>query len=307
MIKSELGAGTIGASLGVDAIKLAALKKKSDIFLTHTSESIESSEEWAHIPVKHEFAKRIEEIIIMYERISDKVRSFLSNGRFPFIIAGDQANAGGTIAGIKRAYPKARLGVIWIDAHADIHSPYTTPSGNIHGMPLAASLNLKNLDSKVRDLDPHTEELWDRLCKVGGIYPKIYSEDLILIDIRDLEDPEWDVIERENIEYYEPEDILSMGAEKVAEEALEYLHHCDFIYVSFDVDSLDTSISTGTGTPVPNGLTLLQPKALLKRLWKSPKLIAFEIVEVNPLLDTQNKMAEIAFEIIQELVEEPYD
>lgn len=303
-IRSELGAGTFGSSLGIDAIKFAALKKHSDIFLTYHSESIESDTGWISPVLEHKFAKKIDEMMLLYEKISLRIKQYLGTGFFPLVIAGDHANAGGTIAGIKRTYPQAKLGVIWIDAHGDIHSPYTTPSGNIHGMPLAISLNLKNLDSQVNKLDERTEILWEKLCNVGNISPKILFEDLVLIDIRDLEQPEWDIIHRKNIEYYDPEDIQKHGIEYVAQNALNYLDKCDYIYVSFDVDSLDPSISTGTGTPVQNGLTVEQAKSLLKILWKSPKLIAFEIVEVNPLLDNQNRMAEIAFELIQSLIYE---
>lgn len=303
-IRSELGAGTFGSSLGIDAIKFAALKKRSDIFLTHHSESIETDREWISPKIEHRFAKKIDGMVVLYERISQRIKKYLETGFFPFVIAGDHANAGGTIAGIKNAYPKAKLGVIWIDAHGDIHSPYTTPSGNIHGMPLAVSLNLKNLDSQVNKLDEQTEVLWEKLCNIGNVCPKIFFEDLVLIDIRDLEQPEWDIIHRKNIEYYDPEDIQQHGIEQVGYNALKHLERCDYIYVSFDVDSLDPSISTGTGTPVHNGLSVEQAKTLLKILWNSPKLVAFEIVEINPLLDSQNKMAEIAFELIQDLLYE---
>jgi len=301
-IRSELGAGTRGASLGIDAIKMAALTKKSDIFLTNTSESVESLNEWLYRPIRYPFARKIDAIIMMYERIAEKVRITMEAGYFPFVIAGDHANAGGTIAGIKKTYPNKRLGVIWIDAHADIHSPYTTPSGNLHGMPLAASLNVNNLESRINDIDEETKERWEKLCNVGGIAPKIHFDDLVIIGMRSLEQPEWDLIKKENIDYFDPEDIAERGIEKVALETLSYLDHCDMIYVSFDVDSMDPSVSSGTGTPEKGGLRKEEAIELLNLFWKSEKLCALEIVEVNPLLDTNNVMAETVVEIIQELV-----
>jgi arginase len=214
-------------------------------------------------------------------------------------MAGDHSTAYGTIAGIKKAHPKKRLGVIWIDAHADLHSPYTTPSGNMHGMTLAMACDIDNLECKINDPKGETIEYWEQLMNVGIPGAKIYPEDLVFISMRDMEKPENYIINKYGIPNFTPEEVKRLGPEAVAKEALKYLDHCDMIYVSFDVDSMDSRISVGTGTPVPNGLTVEEAKILNVTFAKSPKLCAWEIAEVNPTLDTQNSMAESGFEIME--------
>jgi len=146
LIRSELGAGTRGASMGIDALKIAAIDLGSDYFRRHDDVEI-VDENWLLLEkVKFKYAKRIRGIIKIYERISKNVARVLKKpGTFPIVLSGDHSSAGGTIAGIKAAYPDQSIGVVWIDAHADLHSPYTTPSGNMHGMPLAAALGEDNL------------------------------------------------------------------------------------------------------------------------------------------------------------------
>jgi arginase len=218
---------------------------------------------------------------------------------FPLMLAGDHSTAYGTMAGIKKAFPKKRLGVIWIDAHADIHTPYTTPSGNMHGMPLAMATGLDNLECKVNDPKGETIDYWEEIKNVGFGGPKIYPEDIVYIAVRDFEKPENYLMNKYNINFIETEDVKKAGPVSVAQKTLQMLDHCDLIYVSFDVDSIDSRVSTGTGTPVPNGLTVEEAKALNVALCKDPKVCAWEIVEVNPTLDTENRMAESAFEILE--------
>jgi arginase len=127
-IKSEIGAGTRGASLGVDAIKIAALDFMSNFFVNFGSEVIETENHLLYEPIESPHAKRIKGVHTMYQRISDSIVNCSKSGLFPVILSGDHSTGGATIAGLKMANPKKRLGVIWIDAHADLHSPYTTPS-----------------------------------------------------------------------------------------------------------------------------------------------------------------------------------
>ena len=180
-VKSEIGAGTRGASLGIDALKIAALDFMSNFFVNFPSEVVETENNLLYEPVESPYAKRIRGIKNMYERIAKTVESNLKSGLFPLVLSGDHSSAGGTIAGIKMARPKNRLGVIWIDAHADIHSPYTTPSGNMHGMPLAVSLGEDNLDCQVHHPDEPTVKLWNELKNVGKICPKVLPEDIVLL------------------------------------------------------------------------------------------------------------------------------
>lgn len=298
-VKSEIGAGTRGASLGVAAIKIASLDLNSDFFKHYDSVEVENVNELLFDGAKHSYAKFIDGVMIMEERVCLEVYENLWEDFFPLIIGGDHSTSYGTIAGIKKADPKVRLGVIWIDAHADIHTPFTTPSGNMHGMALAMACGIDNLECKVNDPRGETLEYWEQIKNVGMPGPKIYPEDIVYIAVRDLEKPENYLVNKYNVNFIETEEVKKSGAAKIAGKALEMLDHCDLIYISFDVDSLDSRISRGTGTPVPNGLTVEEARILNSELAKSPKVCAWEIVEVNPTLDTENRMAESAFEIIE--------
>jgi len=298
-VKSEIGAGTRGASLGVEAMKIASLDLNSDFFKQYESVEVENVNELLFDGAKHSYAKFIDGVMIMEERVCLEVYETIWEEDFPLIMAGDHSTAYGTIAGIKKANPKVRLGVIWIDAHADIHTPFTTPTGNMHGMALSMACGLDNLECKVNDPRGETLEYWEQIKDVGIPGPKVYPEDIVYIAVRDLEKPENYLLNKYNVNFIEIEDVKKSGPEKIATRALEMLDHCDLIYVSFDVDSIDSRFSTGTGTPVPNGLTVEEAKILNVELAKSPKVCAWEIVEVNPTLDTENRMAESGFEILE--------
>jgi arginase len=298
-VKSEIGAGTRGASLGVEAMKIASLDLNSDFFKQHESIEVENVNELLFDGAKHSYAKFIDGAMIMEERVCLEVYETLFDDFFPLIMAGDHSTAYGTICGIKKAFPKKRLGVIWIDAHADIHTPYTTQSGNMHGMALAMACGIDNLECKVNDPRGETVEFWEQIKDVGMQGPKIIPEDIVYVAVRDLEKPENYLVNKYNINFIETEEVKKLGPVVMAQRALEMLEHCDLIYVSFDVDSIDSRFSTGTGTPVPNGLTIDEAKALNVALASDPKVCAWEIAEVNPTLDTENRMAESAFEILQ--------
>jgi len=301
-VRSEIGAGTRGASLGVDAIKIAALDFMSNLFVNFPSEVIENENRLLYEPVASPYAKRIQGIHTMYERVSKAVCDTVKSGLFPIVLAGDHSTAGATIAGLKMARPKNRLGVVWIDAHADMHSPFTTPSGNMHGMPLSISLADDNADNQVHNLDTQTSELWRKLKNIGKIEPKILPEDIVFIALRDYEKEEEALIKKYNIKVITVAELRKKGVENIVRQTFLHLSNCDNIYVSFDVDSLDSSISRGTGTPVSNGLKEREAEDLVASFMQHHKICCFEIAEVNPTLDKENLMAEIAFNILQRSV-----
>jgi arginase len=300
LLRSELGAGTRGASLGVDALKIAAIDLESSYFRKYDSIDIED-ENWMLLEkVHHKYAKRIRGLVKIYERLSKAIaKNLKKTNTFPIILAGDHSTAGGTIAGIKMAFPDARVGVIWIDAHADIHSPYTTPSGNLHGMPLATALAEDNLEVQTNELDEKTEELWEKLKNIGGITPKITYDDLIYIGVRDTEAQEDYLLERHGVRNITTRELRQIGVEEVVEIVNDRLKDCSKIYISFDVDSLDPKISVGTGTPVPQGLRFKEARELLQSLCRDERVCCLEFVEINPTLDTENAMAETAFKLLE--------
>ena len=301
-VPSEIGAGSRGASLGIEAIKIAALDFMSSFFIHFPSEKIPSENKMLFEPIDSPYAKRVKGVILMYDKIAKAVSDTIKNNFFPVILSGDHSNAGATIAGIKMAKPKSKLGVIWIDAHADLHTPYTTPSGNMHGMPLATAINEDNEDCAVHELDDETKKQWNYLKNIGKIAPKVLPEDVVIISLRDYEKEEKHLIEKLGIKVITTSEVRRKGPENIVRSVIRYLDDCTDIYVSFDVDSLDSSISKGTGTPVSNGLREREAEDLISKFMQNRKICCFEITEVNPTLDKENLMAEIAFNILQRSV-----
>lgn len=304
-VKSEIGAGTRGASLGIDAMKVAALNAGSMLFSELPRQEVPPLNDALYASDDTPQAKHIEFVQQMYERVCSAVAQTVESGECPLVLAGDHSTAGATIAGLRTAYPERRLGVIWIDAHADLHSPYTTPSGNMHGMPLALALGDDNLDHQRNVPAEKTVRLWEKMKQTFPGSPWILPEDLVFIALRDVEPEEVHLLQKYQIASYPVQRLRAHGVPTIAREILAHLRQCDLIYLSFDVDSLDCNlVSRGTGTPVPDGLTEQEAANLLKELCSSGKIACLEIVEVNPTLDDKgNKMAETAFRLLKQVVQ----
>ncbi len=285
--------------MGVDAIKIAALDFGSNFFKKFKSVEVPNENHLLLEPVVNDYAKRIKGVYTLNERLANEIKKTLLKEEVPIVLAGDHSSALGTISGIKMAYPNKRVGVIWIDAHADLHTPYTTPSGNMHGMPIACVLGEDNKERQQNKPDDETIEYWEKLKNLGSISPKIQYNDLVYIALRDYEPQEEFLIKKHKVRVFNLAEIRKKAVERVAIESLNYLDHCDIIYVSFDVDSMDSRISSGTGTPVPNGITEKEAGNLIYYIMRSKKIVCFEMVEINPTLDKENLMAENAFEILQ--------
>lgn len=303
--RSDIGAGTRGSDMGIDAIEIAAINKKSDYFNLFPFEDVKTHNESIYDKNRNTFAKRIEHVVEQCTRVSYAVKHNLEANYFPIVISGDHSSALGTISGIKAVYPSKTLGVVWIDAHADLHSPYTSPSGNIHGMPLSAALGNDNLDCKINDISPETVQQWEDMKNIGVKATKIKPENLIYFGVRDTEEAEDSQIEKLKIRNYMVDEVRYRGLQTCVAEALSTLANCDLIYISFDVDSMDCDmVSYGTGTPVPKGFDENEVIAIINQIVKSKKVVCLEVVEVNPLLDTKgNKMAETAFEVLEQVTE----
>ncbi|MBK5271416.1 MAG: arginase [Bacteroidia bacterium] len=301
-VPSEIGAGTRGASLGIDAIKIAALDFMSNFFIHFPSEKIPTENKLLFEPIESPYAKRIKGIAAISEKVSKAVSDSLKNNFFPVVLSGDHSTAGATIAGIKVAKPKSKLGVIWLDAHADLHTPYTTPSGNVHGMAMAISINENNMDCAVHEVEVETAKQWNYLKTMGKLAPKVLPEDVVFISLRDFEKEEKYLIEKYEMKVITTKEVRTKGSENIVRSVIRYLADCTDIYISFDVDSLDSSISKGTGTPVSNGLREREAEDLISKFMQNRKVCCFEISEVNPTLDKENLMAEIAFNILQRSV-----
>lgn len=299
---SEITAGTRGASLGPVAILTAARSVKDPFFGQFSIVEIaHQNHDLDHVS-NTPFAKNIAGFAVVFNRIKEQTNRTLTQDKFPFILAGDHGSAAGTIAGIKAAFPNKRLGVVWIDAHGDLHSPYTTPSGNMHGMPLNLTIGDDNISCQRNQLSQQEIEMWNALK--GSDSPRISPSDLVFVAVRDTEPEEDYLIQHKNITNHTVEQVRKLGPKEIAESILKQLEACDLIYISFDVDSMDPEITSyGTGTPVANGITPEEANTILTTLARSPKTCCIEFVEINPCLDNKkNVMAETAFHLTKSVI-----
>jgi arginase len=229
--------------------------------------------------------KNSQSVVRASEELAGAVSRALADDRFPLILGGDHSIAIGSIAGVAGHFQE--LGVIWFDAHADINTPETSPSGNIHGMPLAASLGLG----------------YPGLAKVGGWVGKIKPENLIYIGVRDIDPGESELISRYGIKNYGPEEVRLRGMDTVVREALADLSsRCDAIHLSFDLDGIDPTEAPGVGTPVREGVSFTDSLQALGVLFESGLITSAEFVELNPILDKDNRTVNAAVKLIAALL-----
>jgi len=168
-------------------------------------------------------------------------------------------------------------------------------------MGFAVSLAEDNKENKVNDLDCETIELWERLKNVGDITPKVEYRDLLFMTLRDFEEQEGYIIKKNRLKNFSTSEIRKIGVTKICREALKHLSHCDKIYITFDVDALDPSISRGTGTPVKGGINEREAADIILELVQNERVCCLEFTEINPTLDSENVMAETVFEILQKV------
>ncbi len=299
---SEIGAGTRGASLGPEALQINAAEQNYALFKKLRTSTVSTSSIYPY-HVNLPSIDYIDEFVTLHENIYQTFSHHVNNFSKTLIFSGDHSSAANFAGTLKDQNPDYKIGVIWIDAHGDLHTPYTTPSGNIHGMPLGILLGLDNEANKVRDLNENTLKGWNNLKKIGeqAICPKIEPKDIFFIDIRDLESQEWDIIKTNHINYTTPEFRKEHGVRRIIEQVRNFSSQFDQIYISFDVDSLDASLVPGTGTPVENGLSWIEAKSLLESLWVLPNTKALEITEINPLKDHYNQIAHNINQLINNL------
>lgn len=294
---SELTAGTRGASLGPMAIMTAARKIGNDFFSRYKQIRLKDHNHLLDSPSFFRKAKNIEGLKEIYLELQS---AFQQGGEKKIVLAGDHGSAAGTILGLKTRFPNSKVGVIWIDAHADIHTPYTTPSGNMHGMPLAVAMGVDNLENKHNNIPSELVEKWEEL---KNLFQGDHLEDneLIYIGVRDTEEEEDAIIAAKNLRNIS---VNELRENKNWEQELDlFCERMDYLYVSFDVDSMDPKeTSHGTGTPVPNGISIKEAENLLLRFANHPKTKCIEFVEVNPCLDEKiNTMAEITFGLVEKV------
>lgn len=283
-VPMDLGAGRRGVDMGPSAIRLAKLADTLRS-LGHTIDDLgnievavaESVDDVSGLPYANVVADACRKT---YEKLKT-----IPTDAFPIVLGGDHSIAMGSVAGVASA-ANERTGLVWIDAHTDINTPNTSPSGNIHGMPVAHLLG---------DGDSRLLEIWG-----GGAV--IRPEDIVFIGIRSVDDDERKILKDLGIRVYTMKDIDKRGLGEIVEQTIMQLHHTKRVHVSFDADVLDPAVAPGVGTPVPGGLSYREAHLLMELLADAKIVTSLDLVEVNPILDIQNKTAQIMVEMTASLL-----
>ena len=238
------------------------------------------------------------ELLVHQTAFAKKVAHQLNLGHRCLLLTADHSNGIGGVSGLCSTVDANSVGVIWIDAHYDLHSPYTTPSGNSHGMAVNALIDDNNTEHAVQAVSPEEAQLWEAIKGIKGIGNAIPATNLVFLGVRDFEDAEDALVSKHRICSIHPTEIKEKGIEACLEKALQHLSHCQYLYVSFDVDSMDPTISTATGTPVDGGLTLDEAKTTIRTLMGDNRTRCLEITEYNPSLPQPEEMLEAVREIL---------
>ena len=225
-------------------------------------------------------ARFLSEIKDACERIARRVAATAGDRYLPIVLGGDHSIALGTLGGLASKYGAG--GVLWFDAHGDLNTPETSPSGNVHGMPLAAALGLAT----------------DRFASDAWPLPALNPERVALIGVRSLDEGERELVRRLGVAVYTMTDLDRRGVEPVVREALEQVDGAPFVHVSLDMDVVDPDVAPGVGTPVRGGLSYREAHLAMELVAESGLLGSMDIVEVNPILDRENVTAELAVELV---------
>ena len=286
-VPMDLGSGRRGVDLGPSAIRIAGVAERlGELGHKVVDEGDIAIKNMEELKVGNERARYLGEITRASALLGRKVERIMQRGHFPLVLGGDHSIAVGTVSGIAafcRAEGK-KLGLLWIDAHGDINTPETSPSGNIHGMPLAALLGFG------------PKELTD----IGGAGPKLEARNIALVGIRSLDSGEKSRLKETGVQVHTMSDIDRHGADRVMKKALARVTDgTDYVHVSFDLDAVDPTVTPGVGTPVKGGLDYREAHLIMEVIADAGVMTSLEMVEVNPILDQENASAAFAVELVQ--------
>jgi arginase len=281
-VPMDLGADRRGVDIGVSAIRYANLNTRLRS-LGHSVHDIGNLvvPQPESQPLGNSKLKYLEPIVQVCEELANVVTDTLQSGEFPLVLGGDHSIALGSIAGVTRVHKN--VGVIWIDAHADFNTYESTPSGNIHGMILAASAGIGE----------------SRLTNIGGWSPKVNTQNIVIVGARDLDPAEQVRLRDHAIRVFTMSDIDQKGISEVMRQAISIAGQSnDGLHLSLDMDALDPKEAPGVGTPVKGGLTYREAHLAMEMIADSKQLVAMDVVEVNPILDRENATAQLAVELV---------
>lgn len=278
----DLGAGHRGVDMGPSAIRIAGLHAR----LRRQGHDVEDCGDVAcAVPETREprdpKLRFLAEIVESLESLADMVESVVRNDRFPVVLGGDHSIAMGTMGGLARVNP--RQGLIYFDAHGDYNTPGSSPSGNIHGMPVSAILGVGDA----------------RLCNLAGVNPKAIEGNTVLVGLRDVDPAEAALLRASKIKCFTLRDIDEEGMAAIVRQAIDIASDgVDHVHCSFDLDVVDPQWAPGTGTPVQGGITLREAHLAMEIVHDSGVVTSFEVAEMNPILDNHNQTAELAVKLI---------
>ena len=281
----DLGQSRRGVDMGPSAVRVAGLEARLEA-IGHVVE--DGGNVAVAMPEQkkegHPHAKYLKEITATCVKSAELVLKTLEAGKVPMVLGGDHSVAAGTVAGVAEFYRRKNqpVGLIWIDAHSDINTPATSPSGNVHGMPLAAIMGLGPPE----------------LSNIFEFSPKVKPENCVLVGIRDVDSHEKENIRHAGVEVFTMRDIDERGMRTVMEEALRMAGRGTAGYhVSLDMDWIDPEDAPGVGTPVWGGATYREAHLAMEIIADHGRMLSFEIVEVNPVIDEHNQTADLAVEL----------
>jgi arginase len=281
----DLGQSRRGVDMGPSAVRVAGLEARLEE-LGHVVE--DAGNVAVAIPEQKKegdpHAKYLKEITTTCTKHAELVLKTLEAGKVPIVLGGDHSVAAGTVAGVAEFYRRQnqRIGLLWIDAHTDINTPDSSPSGNVHGMPLAAIMGLGPSE----------------LANILGFSPKVNPENCVLVGVRDIDAIEKENVRKAGIEVFTMRDIDERGMRAVMEEALRMAGGGTAGYhVSLDMDWIDPEDAPGVGTPVRGGSTYREAHLAMEIIADNGRMVSFEIVEVNPVIDEHNRTADLAVEL----------
>jgi arginase len=282
----DLGADRRGVDMGPSAVRVAALNERLAALgyeVTDAGNIAVHNPEM--LPIQDGKLKYLPEIVAAGETLAERVNAALENGSIPIILGGDHSIAVGSVAGLSGFYRKRdqRVGVVWFDAHGDMNTAETTPSGNIHGMPFAAILGRGA----------------NELTHIGGFAPKVYAEDCVLIGARSIDPEEAVALRSSGVRVVTMRELDERGMSAIMEEAMWIAsRRTAGFHVTMDMDFVDPDFAPGVGTPVPGGPTYRESHLAMEKIADSGKMLSFELTEVNPVLDIANRTAELGVQLI---------
>ena len=277
----DLGAGRRGVDMGPSAIRYAGLESRlaqlglEVVDLGNVETAVAEATEQGDARLRY-----LDPIKVACEQVADLVARAATDGHLPLVLGGDHSVALGTLGGLARVHGPG--GVLWLDAHADLNTPETTPSGNVHGMALAAALGIAG----------------PAFASDGWPLPAVQRGRVALVGVRSLDLGERELLQRLDARVFTMSDLDRTGVQRVMEEALDHVAGPNFVHVSLDLDVVDPEVAPGVGTPVRGGLSYREAHLALELVAEAGSAGSLEVVEVNPILDSENRTGQLAVELI---------